>query len=124
MIVGNDKVYYCCIVFKKKKMILPTLPSEVVEVTTVVDVDDGDIIVTSKSYPSFVTVTSIPDGATEISPSSKYLTSDEWWSEFWGDRWVVVVLMMFALWFLLEIIKLMKGMDFKVVVFQVVYEML
>ena len=105
-------------------MILPTLPSEVVEVTTVVGVDDGDIIITSKSYPSFVTATSIADGATEISPSSKCLTSDEWWSEFWGDRWVVVVLMMFALWFLLEIIKLMKGMDFKVVVFQVVYEML
>jgi len=105
------------VLFLRIIMILPTLPSEVVEATTVVGVDDGDIIVTSKSYPSFVTITSIPDGATGISPSSKYLTSDEWWSEFWGDRWVVVVLMMFALWFLLEIIKLMKGIDFKVVVF-------
>ena len=100
--------------FFRIEMILPTLPNEVVEATTVVGVDDGDIIVTSKSYPSFVTITSVPGGVTEISPSSKYLTSDEWWSEFWGDRWVVVVLMMFALWFLLEIIKLVKGINFNI----------
>jgi len=93
-------------------MILPGLPELVIDddVVTTVSVDDGDIIVTTHRNIDVVTASGDCNGSSMIIPDMKLVGSDEWWREFWGDRWILVVLMIVAMWLLLEVAKLVKGM--------------
>lgn len=95
-------------------MILPSLPEVVIDGdggnTTVVAVYDGDVFDSTPSTGDVVTTSSNCGSSSVIVPEVKVLGSDEWWMEFWGDRWLLVVLIMFSLWFMLEFIKILRGM--------------
>ena len=56
-----------------------------------------EILFTTHRNIDVVTASGDCNGSSMIIPDMKLVGSDEWWREFWGDRWILVVLMMFAM---------------------------